>query len=808
MPLEAPFGASLGDWLPPEDGLESLPAYLEKRKDLFLASPETGENDWYEYCRALDRHFDRMSNFLKSNELKFQNLVFGNIQSGKTAHLLANICWAKDNQIDLVILFSGSTTPLNDQTYERLGSDLPTGTAYIRPVPTETSESQLLNLSDELYQVVTQRFSAINDPIPVLVMLKNATRLAAMDSVLSKLQDRFDERLSILIVDDEADQASPDATLRQGSRPRPNTVGGRQPRTTHGGIGGLASTIQGKRIYLSYTATPQALMHGELQNLLQPQFCSVIPAGTEYVGIREVVNASNVLTSTFEMAGSDVTLTEDEMNICALEATFAEFLVLSWLHKRHSNVFHGFSETDGRICHEDSVQFLIHPSSAQADHYDYELQIRELVTAWISDLSSVRTRQTFITEIFLPAYARVFAKLGGSQGFDFEESSVQRDCLNYVFLLLKHRNALEIKRVNSNRRAELRREGREREFLPSKPSEWRGKDWILIGGDILGRGLTIPHLVCTFFLRNPQNPNFDIALQQMRFCGYRRSYVRLMRICAPRDIVDDYSDAAQIELLVRRRAVKWDETNRDLLANPPLIRFEAPTTARYRPTRNAVMSVDITTKDIGNSGFFGFRYIADPEGFDNNSSAILEIFNSDQAFTNSDGFDIYTMNSSDILTCLGRFNAHPSDQADFQPFLELLGYSDQEGGLGNCDIKFVLDETLRHFLAKDFRQTVTVEQARGYRYSRSVLHSELGAEAKWRNGESGPELQALRVQTLVGTPERKVPDLFPESVCVHARLYALFVNADSKAEPIGWGISLIGWTPTKRTQMWIHEDAI
>lgn len=77
------------------------------------------------YYESLERHFARLTDFLNSGEESVVNLVFGNVQSGKTGHLLANICWAKDNKIHLAVVFTGANTDLGQQTVERLKTKLP-----------------------------------------------------------------------------------------------------------------------------------------------------------------------------------------------------------------------------------------------------------------------------------------------------------------------------------------------------------------------------------------------------------------------------------------------------------------------------------------------------------------------------------------------------------------------------------------------------------------------------------------------------------------------------------------------------------
>ena len=98
------------------------------------------------------------------------------------------------------------------------------------------------------------------------------------------------------------------------------------------------------------------------------------------------------------------------------------------------------------------------------------------------------------------------------------------NCWDFILNLLDDSNRLKIKLVNYKQRRELSNQGISEPLVPIKPEQWNeGADaWVLIGGDILGRGLSIPHLVVTLFLRNPNEPLFDTSVQQMRFCGYRK----------------------------------------------------------------------------------------------------------------------------------------------------------------------------------------------------------------------------------------------------------------------------------------------
>lgn len=811
--IQTPFTISMNfaeDWRPEQNNVSSLDEYLESRKNVIQGNDSGGKADWENYHSSLDKHLKRIDKFLLSGERNMQNLVYGNIQSGKTAHLLANICWAKDKGFDLVILLSGSTTPLNDQTYARLKADLPSGTARIDMVPTETLTLALNDLSTDLMTSITNRLTNSGQVIPIVVMLKNPNRLGAMVNLIENLNSRFNKDLTVMVIDDEADQGGPDATQRT-SRP-----GAGPRRSIHQSISNLLQRIQGKIIYLAYTATPQALLVGEIQNQLHPRYCTVIPSGRDYVGIKEIVTSNNSMFDNFTLSGTAVGTPEDVVNNQALQKMFMEFLVLSYIHREHPQIFHKYEDGTVGICNRNSIQFLIHPSAAQSEHIKYFEWVKEIRESWTEMLNSPLHKKRFISQLVEPSYSSVLSRLA------FEEQEILMSPENQIaFMNSFHKSIspggpLEIRLVNSDERTRMKRIGIEREFLPDdERGEWDGRDWVLIGGDILGRGLTIPHLTTTVFLRDPNRPNFDVGMQQMRFLGYRKSYERLLRVCAPQSVLDDYRDAAVISTLSRRRAEMWDKTDRDLIENPDPIIFQAPQGARYSPTRNQVTSVEVAPKDIGNSGFFSFGSIVNPENFDQNLSCLSTLIRSNKEMSDEQDWTVIKLTSEELLQELKTFSVSRQDKIDFEPFLELLSFESDNFGLAEKDCYFVVDKQITTANLMNFRETIDIRNF-GMLFGERTRSIFLGTNLsgtneladKWKNARDTEDFDNLRVKAIVGDSERNVGRFEPDSVRVHARIFGLYVDAASRTNPIGWGLSLIGWTPLSGTRMWIHQGAI
>ena len=56
---------------------------------------------------------------------------------------------------------------------------------------------------------------------------------------------------------------------------------------------------------------------------------------------------------------------------------------------------------------------------------------------------------------------------------------------------------------------------------------------LFVGGNKLGRGVTIKNLLVSYYGRNPRSPQADTVLQHARMYGYRRKDIGLLRLFLP-----------------------------------------------------------------------------------------------------------------------------------------------------------------------------------------------------------------------------------------------------------------------------------
>lgn len=132
-----------------------------------------------------------------------KGLVVGNVQSGKTGHMAGLIAMAADNGFNMFIVFSGLLESLRIQNFGRLVKDLNNSNSTTVWTPVDHPCANMptgQNLSDLTL--------GENSNVKYLtVCLKNPTRLRNLIDWLQS-DARQQEKLRILVIDDEADQGS------------------------------------------------------------------------------------------------------------------------------------------------------------------------------------------------------------------------------------------------------------------------------------------------------------------------------------------------------------------------------------------------------------------------------------------------------------------------------------------------------------------------------------------------------------------------------------------------------------------------
>jgi hypothetical protein len=104
---------------------------------------------------------------------------------------------------------------------------------------------------------------------------------------------------------------------------------------------------------------------------------------------------------------------------------------------------------------------------------------------------------------------------------------------------------------------------------------------LFVGGNNLGRGVTIKNLLVSYYGRHPRKPQADTVLQHARMYGYRRKDIGLLRLFLPRELHTVFKAIAKMERGLR-----------DLIAKNPSEEFRGVyVESRLSVTRKSILAL-------------------------------------------------------------------------------------------------------------------------------------------------------------------------------------------------------------------------
>jgi hypothetical protein len=439
-------------------------------------------------------------------------LVVGNVQSGKTMSFTTVIGLARDNGFPLVIVIAGTKVNLLNQSHERLEKDLNVNAGEGLPSWKIQKNVQANDAHDE--QSIRQAIEAWqNDeledderPTLIVTVLKQRQRLESLTMLLRKLDLK---RVPVLVVDDEADQASLNTRAQQG---------GESPTYTK--LRELRDALP-CHTYLQYTATPQAPLLINIADVLSPDFPKVLEPGADYVGGQEFFAPGspyirNIPPQEFAQ-GND----PPESMLEALRVFFvglAGSLIRDGLRR----------------------SMLIHPSRLRADHRQFVQWVTEAKSAWLTvlNLKEADPDRIELVADFRASYDHLATTDAHLPSFE--------DVLGKMPRALRQTTIIEF---NTNGR-------------PRTPEiTWRNSEgWILVGGQAVDRGFTVDRLTVTYMPRSVGVGNADTVQQRARFFGYKRKYLGICRIWLEADTRSAFEGYVEHENLMRRELKLMETT--------------------------------------------------------------------------------------------------------------------------------------------------------------------------------------------------------------------------------------------------------
>jgi hypothetical protein len=440
-------------------------------------------------------------------------LVVGYVQSGKTLSFTTLSALAAQNGFNVIIIIAGTTTSLVDQTYTRLAEDLQTNIST--EVSWKTYKNPSLSNKEEI-KVDLEPGILNKNPVLLITVMKNSIHLKNLIKLFS--YGGFEpSNLKVLIIDDEADQASLNTKADKRIESEVSTIYGR--------IRKLKQTFQ-NHSYIQYTATPQAPLFISLLDILSPEFVHVLKPGPEYTGGREFFsrNPNSTYPHVHEISEQEIytkSNTFSKIPKSLVEATMFYYLTVS------------IGALNGENSSKNNRTMMVHPSQYQHVHAVYQRWLIQLRNRLLEELGLSKTdpdRMKLENEFKL-LYSNI--KSTSINIPDFQE------ILDHLIYIIK---ATPIFLSNSSVKNVINF----RKFY----------SMILVGGQVLDRGFTVEGLNVTYMPRSIGVGNADTLQQRCRFFGYKRKYIDLCRIYLPRQSLRAYIDYVIHEEDLRNKLVR------------------------------------------------------------------------------------------------------------------------------------------------------------------------------------------------------------------------------------------------------------
>ena len=520
-----------------------------------------------------------------------RGLVFGSVQSGKTASMFGVTAMALDRKVDLVIILAGTRLSLWRQTIDRFGTQLdtwPDGATKEKSRLMSPRQSEVAGVEgraplSSLYNFEpAQVRRAVREGRPIVVVaMKHADHLRALgksirENIFGTIASSV-KPFHMLVLDDEADDGSIlDAAVEKGEDP----VYGRLKQIPRA-IADLWDPRIGEQppnrfaTYLAYTATPQANFLQQDHNPLAPKDFVIalrtaldrgdnLPRTSTYfepAGLKAYYTGGEVF---YRRAGASLCVpTEGPASDDQADAVRA-FLVASAIRQLRdpnklgpdSARLRTFESRDEAVALSPGPRsMLIHPSALVSDHFAVAAEL--LRWAGESDLGEARAKLSSGTaylsnalvddlkndskpwRAWLESYRRSAESVRGE--FDLPTSSFMPawdDIENILRTEIIPGTRVSV--VNSAPDADDRPE-----YDPWLDEDgWhaaRDTSTIFISGNVMSRGLTLEGLSTTLFLRHSSQPYADTQMQMQRWFGYRGSYIELCRVMAPQQQLDAFA---------------------------------------------------------------------------------------------------------------------------------------------------------------------------------------------------------------------------------------------------------------------------
>lgn len=312
---------------------------------------------------------------------------------------------------------------------------------------------------------------------PAIIVLKKNSKVL-LQWYNTLASSSFVKGNSLFIVDDEADAASPNTLVNSH---QVSTINSRLNNIRNSSIGS---------VYLQVTGTPQALLLQSSNSSFRPSFTTYFAPGKGYLG-------------------GEFFFGDDKSHIHFIDDTNTSIKNgLYWAILHHLVVSAQLFLTGDQVCN-----FVIHPGVKKASH--------------LSSRKKVEERLNFIFESFdssdqLSDIEEVWKCIAPTKSTKASFSEVCKKIKE-----LNETKCIKVLVMNADSSV--------------SENEYKTGANIVIGGNVLGRGVTFPKLQTLYYTRSAKKPQADTMWQHSRMFGYDRD-AGLMEVYLTKSLYKLFAD--------------------------------------------------------------------------------------------------------------------------------------------------------------------------------------------------------------------------------------------------------------------------
>lgn len=396
---------------------------------------------------------------------RYSFVIFGEPQCGKTEMMISLTAKILDEGYKIIVVLLNDNVQLLQQNLDRFIN------STIDPAPVDISGILVENIGNKTWIIFCKK------------NIKDLERL--IDKLKSKPQK--------VIIDDEADFASPNAKVNKDERTAINNA--------------IYKLLDTDGIYIGVTATPARLdMNNTFDNMTEDWIC--FTPHKNYVG-KEVFFPVDFKPQqpsiNFLPAGGD-------------DPTYLRKALLSFfVNVAYINLFDTNMRDQVKNNGQENANFsfLIHTSGKTADHKTDE----EIVNKVIDALSNDSDKQ-------FPKYVEAM-HINASDKYGSDKAN---DIVSFVLFNIR-RKVTEVLNAESKLRKKVSLN------LTNPPSLFT----VVIGGNIISRGITFNNLIGMFFTRDVKHRmQQDTYIQRARMFGNRGKYLKYFELWIPEQLYLDW----------------------------------------------------------------------------------------------------------------------------------------------------------------------------------------------------------------------------------------------------------------------------